>query len=166
MTIGDEDELDSFIFRTTSYNSIRSLSARLHYLSAVSGSLLACLPLELKLRGKSTTQSYRSPIFYVDLGVRVGSDLEAAIAQAHDLNERRKAVGFDQPALDAAARLGFSQGAFEDSPDERAAVAEEFFPEDGGAVTVDPKSAPTPGTPSSLKDKLDRKAAALAAVPT
>jgi len=166
VTIGDEDELGSFIFRTTSYNSIRSLSARLHYLSAVSGGLLACLPLELKLRGKSTTQSYRSPIFYVDLGIRVGSDLEAAIAQAHDLNERRKAVGFDQTALDAAARLGFSNGAFEDSPEERAAVAEEFFPEDGGAVVVHRDLAPTPGTPSSLKDKLDRKAAALAAVPT
>jgi hypothetical protein len=166
VTIGDEDELGSFIFRTTSFNSIRSLSARLHYLSAVSGGLLACLPLELKLRGKSPTQSYRSPIFYVDLGIRVGSDLEAAIAQAHDLNERRKAVGFDQTALDAAARLGFSNGAFEDSPDERAAVAEEFFPEDGGAVTVHPQSVLMPGTPSSLKDKLDRKAVALAAVPT
>jgi hypothetical protein len=166
VTIGDEDELGSFIFRTTSFNSIRTLSARLHYLSAVSGGLLACLPLELKLRGKSTAQSYRSPIFYVDLGVQVGSDLEAAIAQARDLNERRKAVGFDQTALDAAAGLGFSNGAFEDSPDERAAVAEEFFPEDGGAVPVHPLSVLTPGTPSSLKDKLDRKAVALAAVPT
>jgi hypothetical protein len=68
--IGDEDELGSFIFRTTSYNSIRTLAARLHYFAAVSGNLLACLPLELKLRGKSTTQSYRSAIYYVDLGVR------------------------------------------------------------------------------------------------
>jgi hypothetical protein len=67
VAIGDEDELGSFIFRTTSYNSIRTLAARLHYFSAVSGGLLACLPLELKLRGKSTTQSYRSAIYYVDL---------------------------------------------------------------------------------------------------
>lgn len=55
--IGDEDELGSFVFRTTSFNSIRTLAARLHYFAAVSGNLLACLPLELKLRGKSTTQS-------------------------------------------------------------------------------------------------------------
>lgn len=55
--VGDEDEMGSFIFRTTSFNSIRTLAARLQYFSAVSGNLLACLALELKLRGKSTTQS-------------------------------------------------------------------------------------------------------------
>jgi len=76
VAIGDEDELGSFIFRTTSFNSIRTLSARLQYFSAVSGGLLACLPLELKLRGKSTTQSFRTAIYYVDLGVRAGSSLE------------------------------------------------------------------------------------------
>lgn len=48
--IGDEDEMGSFIFRTTSFNSIRALAARLHYFAAVSGNLLPCLPLELKLR--------------------------------------------------------------------------------------------------------------------
>ena len=163
--IGDEDELGSFIFRTTSYNSIRSLSARLHYLSAVSGGLLACLPLELKLRGKSTTQSYRSAIYYVDLGVRAGGNLESAITQARELDVRRRTAGFDQAALDAAARLGFGNGAFEDSPEERAAVAEEFYPEDGGHGTPSIDVALAAATPlppkPSLKDKLDRKAAGL-----
>lgn len=62
--------MGSFIFRTTSFNSIRTLAARLQYFAAVSGNLLACLPLELKLRGKSTTQSYRPGIYYIDLSVR------------------------------------------------------------------------------------------------
>jgi hypothetical protein len=48
--IGDEDELGSFIFRTTGFNSIRTLAARLHYFHAVSDGLLACMPLSLKLR--------------------------------------------------------------------------------------------------------------------
>jgi len=122
--IGDEDEMGSFILRTTSFNSIRTLAARLHYFRAISGNLLACLPLELKLRGKSTAQSFRAPIYYVDLTVRSGSTLEDALTQAQDLDARRKLAGFDQAALDAAARLGFANGAFEDSPDERAAVAE------------------------------------------
>lgn len=43
VVIGDEDELGSFIFRTTSFNSIRTLAARLRYFSAVSGGLLACM---------------------------------------------------------------------------------------------------------------------------
>lgn len=160
--IGDDDELGSFVFRTTSFNSIRTLAARLHYFSAVSGNLLACLSLELKLRGKSTTQSYRSAIYYVDLGIRSGSTLEDVITEARELDARRKAAGFDQAALDVAARLGFSNGAFEDSPEEAAAVVEEFYPDAG---TDESKPAETekadPINSPTLRDKLERKAALL-----
>ncbi|MGG1945940.1 phage capsid protein [Trinickia sp. NRRL B-1857] len=163
VVIGDEDEMGSFVLRTTSFNSIRTLAARLHYFRAMSGNLLACLPLELKLRGKSTTQSYRAPIYYVDLTVRSGSTLEEALTQAQELDARRKLAGFDQAALDAAARLGFANGAFEDSPDEQAAVAEEFYPAAGtGPSNVDPTlSEPLSPTKSSLREKLDRQAALL-----
>lgn len=161
--IGDEDEMGSFVFRTTSFNSIRTLAARLHYFAAVSGNLLACLPLELKLRGKSTAQSYRSAIYYVDLSVRAGSTLEEALGQARELDARRKAAGFDQAALDAAARLGFANGAFEDSAEERAAVAEEFYPpseppkSDGNPPPTESGSASRP----TLREKLDRQAVLL-----
>jgi hypothetical protein len=164
VAIGDEDELSSFIFRTTSYNSIRTLAARLHYFSAVSGNLLACLPLELKLRGKSTTQSFRSAIYYVDLSVRTGNSLEDAIVQARELDTRRRTAGFDQAALDIAARVGFANGAFEDSIEEGSAIAEEFYPDSGsggdGQAQTD-STAPVQSTPPTLRDKLDRKAAAL-----
>lgn len=158
--IGDDDELGSFILRTTSYNSIRTLAARLHYFRAVSGNLLACLPLELKLRGKSTTQSYRSAIYYVDLGVRSGSTLEQALIEAKELDMRRRAAGFDQTALDAAARAGFANGAFEDSPDERAAIAEEFYPETT-PESSDAANRVAAETPPTLRDKLERKAVLL-----
>ncbi|MGA3959698.1 phage capsid protein [Ralstonia nicotianae] len=161
--VGDDDEMGSFIFRTTSFNSIRTLAARLHYFSAVSGNLLACLALELKLRGKSTTQSYRSAIYYVDLSVRAGMTLEATITEARELGARRKASGFDQVALDAAAKVGFANGAFEDSPDEAAAVAEEFYPESASSSETESDNAGATGEPKppSLRDKLDRKAALL-----
>jgi hypothetical protein len=163
VAIGDEDELGSFIFRTTSYNSIRTLSARLQYFGAVSGGLLACLPLELKLRGKSTTQSYRSAIYYVDLTVRAGSSLEQTLIQAQELDARRKAAGFDQFALDSAARSGFANGAFEDSVEEGAAVAEEFYPATSHASSDDGpgnagRAAVSPSSPS-LRDKLEKKVA-------
>ncbi|WP_425434492.1 recombination directionality factor [Marinobacter pelagius] len=70
--VGKDDDLGTFIFRTTGYNSIRTLAARLSYYQAVSGGLLTYMPLELKLRGKSTTQSHRTPIYYVDLVIRRG----------------------------------------------------------------------------------------------
>jgi hypothetical protein len=163
MLIGHEDETGSFIFRTTSYNSIRTLAARLHYFSAVSGNLLSCLPLELKLRGKSTAQSYRSAIYYVDLGVRSGSTLEAAITEARELDVRRRAAGFDQAALDAAARAGFSNGAFEDSIEESVAVAEEFYPPDSGRRNSQGDSNAESDEPpaSGLRGKLEQRAALL-----
>lgn len=134
VSIGDGDELGSFVFRTTGFNSIRTLVARLQYFAAVSGGHLACMPLELKLRGKSTTQSHRSAIYYADLVVRSGMSLNAAIEQAHALAAERLAAGFNQTALDGAARLGFANGSFEDAPDEAAEIVQEFYPDDSQAL--------------------------------
>ncbi|VBD43386.1 recombination directionality factor [Burkholderia pseudomallei] len=161
--IGDEDEMGSFMFRTTSFNSIRTLAARLHYFAAVSGNLLAGLPLELKVRGKSTTQSYRSAIYYLDLGVRTGDTLEAAITQARELDARRRAAGFDQAALDTAARAGFGNGAFEDSIEESAAVADEFYPPDARRSDSHGDSNAESDEPpaSGLRGKLEQRAALL-----
>lgn len=153
--IGDENEIGSFIFRTTGYNSIRAMAARLTYYKAVSGNLLACLPLELRLRGKSTTMSHRSAIYYADITVREGMTLEEAITQARDSDERRKSGGYNQTALDDAARSCFANGAFEDSNEEAVEVAEEFFP--GAVTSADPQSI-TSTTKPSLMDKLDKKA--------
>ncbi len=172
--IYDSDELGTFIFRTTGYNSIRSLAARLSYYQAVSGDLLSCLPLQLRLRGKSTTQSHRSAIYYVDLTVRDDVSIEDAIVEARQINEHRKECGYDQAALDHAARLGFGNAAFEFSEDEILDIVEEYFPEtEGGstegshaqsnenvAVTASSIRAAT-STKPSLRDKLDRKAAGL-----
>ncbi|KQZ77895.1 hypothetical protein ASD55_17750 [Rhodanobacter sp. Root561] len=158
VVIGEEDALGSFVLRTTSYNTIRTLAARLQYFQAVSGGLLACMPLELKLRGKSTTMSFRSAIFYVDLVVRSGITLEDAIAEAKQLDASRRASGFDQDALDEAARKGFANGAFEDLAEDVPAVVEEFFPE-GGHVTVQGKNGKDP--PASLMGRLEEKAARL-----
>ena len=154
--IGDDDELGSFVFRTTGFNSIRTLSARLRYFHAVSSGMLSTLPLELRLRGKSTTQSHRAPIYYVDLVARTGMTMADAIASARTEGELRRASGFDQAALDEAARQGFAAGAFEESEEEGALVMEEFFPDDANE-----QSAAIEGSEAkpSLADKLQRKGA-------
>ena len=155
--IGDDDELGTFVFRTTGFNSIRTLSARLRYFHAVSGGLLSTLPLELRLRGKSTTQSHRAPIYYVDLTVRAGLSLVEAIGNARSDSESRKASGFDQAALDEAARQGFAAGAFEESEEEGAPVVEEFFPDDfdNGQAGESGRTDAKPG----LAEKLNRRVA-------
>jgi hypothetical protein len=126
--VGDDDDLGTFIFRTTGYNSIRTLAARLSYYQAVSGSLLAYMPLELKLRGKSTTQSHRTPIYYVDLVIKEGLPLREAVAEASEKARQMKEEGVDQAALDAAAAKGFGNALFEYDEDEVTQLVEEFYP--------------------------------------
>lgn len=154
--IGDDDPLGSFVFRTTGFNSIRTLSARLAYFQAISGNRLAYLPLELRLRGKSTRQSMGTPIYYVDLTVRSGVSVEDALAEAKRLEEDRQEAGFDQVALEAAARQGFSNGAFEESDDEGELVVEEFYPE-GNSVPGVPVLASEKSTAPSLAEKLENR---------
>ena len=157
VSIGDDDPLGTFIFRTTGFNSIRTLAARLHYFQAMSGERLACLPLELRLRGKSSRQSHGTPIYYVDVSTRVGMTLEEALSSARETQAQRQACGYDQAALDAAARVGLANGAFEESVEEGEAVVEEFFPvetgcEAGNGGEIGSELKPT------LKAKLEIKA--------
>lgn len=154
--IGEEDELGTFVFRTTGYNSIRTLAARLRYFAAASGGLLAGMPLDLRLRGKSTAQSHGAPVFYVDLTLRSGVTLCDAIRAAQAAREERVAAGFKQDALDAAAREGLANGAFEESGEDGGSVVEEFFT-DPNASTPSGDSAEAA---SSLADKLRRRATA------
>lgn len=152
--IGDDDPLGSFVFRTTGFNSIRTLAARLHYFQAISGNRLACLPLELRLRGKSTRQSHGTPIFYVDITVRSGMSVEEALLAARQLDEARQSAGFDQASLDCAAKHGLGNGAFEDSEEDGGAVIEEFYSSTNAATGAAESDEPQPA-PNSLAGKLE-----------
>ncbi len=127
VNLDESDEFGSFIFRTTGFNSIRTLAARLCYYSAASGDLLSCLPLQLTLRGKSTTQSYRTPIYYVDLTLRDGVNLNDAITSGKQIDEQSKAAGFYQEALDYAARQGYGNASHEVGGEESLDIVEEFY---------------------------------------
>ena len=122
---GQEDDLGSFMFRTTGYNSIRTLAARLQYLNAISGGRARYLPLSLKLRAKSTTQSHRTPVYYVDVVIRDGIESKQALIEAKTLAEQSGEYVAD---LEAAAKAGLGNGAFEETEEESAEVVEEFFP--------------------------------------
>ncbi len=152
---GEEDALGSFVLRTTSFNTIRTLAARLQYFSAVSGGRLACMPLELKLRGKSTAMSHRAAIYFVDLVVRTGLSLEQAIVEARVKDEQRQDCGFDQAALDEAARQGFANGAFEELEEDVPAVVEEFYSEG----EAEPNTGKTNG--AGLRGRLETKVSQL-----
>ncbi|ELW94809.1 hydrolase or metal-binding protein [Acinetobacter baumannii] len=127
VNLDESDELGTFIFRTTGFNSIRTLVARLSYYHAASNGLLSCLPLQLTLRGKSTTQSYRTPVYYVDLTLRDGVNLQHGIQVAKDIDQQSKQSGFNQSALDQTARQGFANAQFQVNSEEGLDLVEEFY---------------------------------------
>ena len=127
VNLDESDELGTFIFRTTGFNSIRTLAARLSYYYAASNGLLSCLPLQLTLRGKSTTQSYRTPVYYVDLTLRDGVNLQQAIQTAKEIDQQSKQAGFNQTALDQIARQGYDNAKFEVNSEEGLDLVEEFY---------------------------------------
>ena len=131
VNLDESDEFGTFIFRTTGFNSIRTLAARLNYYHAASGGLLSCLPLQLTLRGKSTTQSYRQPVYYVDLTLRDGIHLQEAIQTAKEIDQKSKLCGFNQAALDQMARQGYGNARFEVNAEEGLDLVEEFYNDKG-----------------------------------
>lgn len=150
VNLDESDELGTFIFRTTGFNSIRTLAARLSYYHAASNGLLSCLSLQLTLRGKSTTQSYRTPVYYVDLTLRDGVSLQDAIQTAQEIDQQSKQSGFNQNALDATARLGFSNAQFEVNAEEGLDLLEEFYSDENQEADIEQGQS---GTSSRAKSK-------------
>ncbi|MGR2919497.1 recombination directionality factor [Acinetobacter sp. 1125_18A] len=143
VNLDESDELGTFIFRTTGFNSIRTLAARLSYYHAASNGLLSCLPLQLTLRGKSTTQSYRTPVYYVDLTLRDGVNLQQAIQTATEIDQQSKASGFNQTALDQIACQGYGNARFEVNSEEGLNLIEEFYTDENcesGQQSTDSKT--------------------------
>ena len=149
--IGNDDELGCFVFRTTGYNSIRTLTARLRYFHAISGGNLATLPLELKLRGKSTAQSHRAPIYYVDLTLRAEQSMKEAVTHAREEAQAQVNLGINQAELDKVAQAGLLNARFEYSEDEGLQVTEEFYRNEANQDTSASKQSP------GLKEALSAK---------
>ncbi|AYO55254.1 recombination directionality factor [Acinetobacter wuhouensis] len=155
VNLDESDELGTFIFRTTGFNSIRTLAARLSYYHAASNGLLSCLPLQLTLRGKSTTQSYRTPVYYVDLTLRDGTNLQDAIQTAQEIDQQSKAIGFNQSALDQMARQCFSNTRFEVNSDEGLDLVEEFYSDENQETDIE-HAKPETKTRAEIKSKLNQ----------
>ena len=158
---GQGDELASFIFRTTGYNSVRTLAARLQYFQALSGNHTRYLPLQLKLRAKTTTLSYQTPVYYVDLTLRDGAELAATIQQAKEAAESDAEAGLLLDEWEQTAKQLLQNGQFEDSEEEIPLVMEEFYPEAQStdsthSTDINTSEPPTPRTPTR-KTKLTEK---------
>jgi hypothetical protein len=149
---GQNDDLGTFIFRTTGYNSVRTLAARLGYFEAICGGHTRHLPLLLRLRAKSTTQSRRTPVYYVDLTLREEQSLAEAVSQAREEAYRYQQAGIDTEQFETAAKQLLMNGQFEDVTEEVPLMLEEFYPDGEGEAST--PTASTPIRPTRLTRQL------------
>jgi hypothetical protein len=90
--------------------------------------------------------------------IRPGSVRVAeALAEARAERQRRRDAGFDQPALDLAARVGFANGAFEELEEDAASVIDEFYPETGREEERSADAGQAESTRKPLADRLDAR---------
>lgn len=128
--IWQADPLAGFMLRTTSWNSIRALTARLSYFQALTGGKLAGMPCNLVLRAKSTTASMRQPIYYVDLEPR--GNLASAFQELKQVGEAWEQAGINREELDKAVSAGYAQSAFVEPDEDGEEIVGEFFHGDPG----------------------------------
>jgi len=148
---GQEDELGTFTYRTTGWNSLVALQSKLTKLYALANGKLAGMPLQLVMRAKSSAQSMGSIFFYLDLEIRKGKNIVSAVQEAHKFQKEWEDLGINRDAFEEMTRQGIANGMFEDSPDEIESLLEEFYPED------EPEGQITQSAVDDLRKQLDQE---------
>lgn len=121
-----KDPLAGFAFRTTGYNSVNALTARINYYHALTNGTIAGMPLTLVLRSKSTAASMRQAIFYADLEPR--ESLTDSVLEARNYHAHCAESGINLPALEKMVSACFSGSPYIEVEDDSEIVVEEFYP--------------------------------------
>lgn len=111
---GQQDELGVFVLRSTGHNTLNYLSARLTELHGLTQGQMAGLPLQLVLSAKSTTQSFREPVYFADLTTRPGQSLLDAVREMRAHQAAYAEAGLSFQGMEQQMLLGLANGDFAD----------------------------------------------------
>jgi hypothetical protein len=129
-------------FRTTSWNSVNSIMSSLKLIQAITGGVLAGIPLKLVLSPKTVTipGTGQNMIVYVVSLEFPGTEQELAKI-GYDIAKRRADHRAKMDQIEAEARKALEH--LEETPEEMREVQEEFYPE-GVTIEVQPEEASEP----------------------
>ncbi|MDD5642603.1 MAG: DUF3150 domain-containing protein [Syntrophales bacterium] len=127
-------------FRTTSWNSVHSIMSSLKLIQAITGGVLAGIPLKLVLSPKTVTipGTGQNMIVYVVSLEFPGTEQELAKI-GYDIAKRRADHRAKMDLIEAEARKALEH--LEETPEEMREVQEEFYPE-GVTIEVQPEAVP------------------------
>lgn len=107
------DPLSSFILRSSGFNTARTLHCKLQALHGLLDGRLIGVPMILKLRQKSSTQSYQSIFYYADLVPAVPLVEAAKLAKQTAL--KMEEAGLNQAKFEQQIKKGLENGPFEET---------------------------------------------------
>lgn len=76
-------------------------------------------------------------MYYVDLTLKDGVNLQQAIQMAQEIDQQSKQSGFNQDALDQMARQCFANAQFEVNAEEGLDLVEEFYSEENQETDIE-----------------------------
>lgn len=123
---GQDDPMGCFIFRTSGYNSVRTLIYKLQGYYSLFGGKLRGIPFNLIMRAKSTAQSMGQPVYYLDLTLR-GKSTQEAMAIAKETAEAETKAGMAQNEFEATMLAGLRNSAFLETEEDGVDIIEEFY---------------------------------------
>lgn len=117
---------NTFVFRSTSINTLRNIEAKLARFWALFGGRLRGVPFRLVLRSRTTPGSKWSRFYFVDLELRQRVSLAEAKLFADQEARAMAASGLDYEAWEDVIRAGLANGALVGDESE-AQLVREFF---------------------------------------
>ena len=150
-------------FRTTSWNSVHSIMSSMKLIQAITGGVLAGIPLKLVLSPKTVTipGTGQNLIVYVVSLEFPGTEQELAKI-GYDIARRRADHRAKMDQIETEARKDLEH--LEETPEEMREVQEEFYPE-GVTIEVQPEAASgseaEPGQAPPTESNLEDSAAAV-----
>lgn len=131
-------------FRTTSWNSVNSIMSSLKLIQAITGGVLAGIPLKLVLSPKTVTVpgTGQNMVVYVVSLEFSGTEQELAKI-GYDIAKRRAEHKAKMDLIEAEARKALEH--LEETPEEMREVQEEFYPE---GVTIEVQAEVVPESES------------------
>lgn len=121
----------TFIFRTTSWNSIRNIISAMAFIKNQTGGILAGLPLKLKLREASTVPNglaHKVTIYVANL--EYAGTMEQLKKDAKEELKRRKLLGLDIKILEQLQRGDIEEHVRAEAEKDAEEISGEFYTDD------------------------------------
>jgi hypothetical protein len=121
----------TYVFRTTSWNSIRNIISAMAFIQNQTGGILAGLPLKLKLRAASAVPNGvgRKVTIYV-ANIEYAGTMEQLKGEAKEEIKRRRLLGLDMKILEQVQKRGIEEQVREEAEAEAEEISGEIYTEE------------------------------------